>query len=435
MKAIFYLSVTILGLFTMHSCVKDTCVHTKKYLHYEPVFITQEEFDAPAEYTLARPMENTGTIYAYGSYIFVNEFQRGIHIIDNHNPQSPNVKGFIEIPGNTHFTVKSNMLYANKLEDLVVLDITNVDQPLQVNRISDVFQLHRAQSSDQGILAYYESTDEAIEIDCNDQRYNSLIFSFNDRLFFDFEAFTPSANLQFAAVNNAKAVVESGNSPSTIGVGGSMARFTTFGEYLYVLSDHSLETIDITTPDQPVKHASTNVAFTAETIYPFEGHLYIGTTNGMHIYNVSHSGTPEFVSTTAHIQSCDPVISDGEYAYVTLRGGTECGGFTNQLEAYDIQNPFTPTRVQIFPMDNPHGLTKVGDYLYICEGPGGWKKVKSNLPGQFTLEQTNSSHSAYDVLVTPQFTLLIVGSKGIFQYSMDGVNNPQLISQVEFVLP
>lgn len=434
MRALTYLSTIIVSFLTLNSCLKDDCTLYKEYAQYEPVYITQAEFDAPVEYKTVRPMESTGTIFAYGRYIFVNEFQKGIHIIDNQVPSNPKTLGFIEVTGNTHFTIKNDILYANKLEDLVAIDISDINHPKQVNRLPGVFQLHRAQTSSQGILAYYETTNETLELDCNDNRYNSLMFSIDDRVFFDFNA-GASVQLAFASANqNSAAKAESGSAPVTLGVGGSMARFTTMGDRLYILSDFSLETVDISSGQNPEKMGTTDITFNAETIYPFGNYLYIGTTNGMHIYSISATGIPEHVSTTGHLQSCDPVIADDSYAYVTLRGGTECGGFTNQLEAYDLENQLSPKLIQTYPMENPHGLTKIGDYLYVCEGIAGWKKVKSNLPGQFTTEITNTDHSAFDVLVTPQSTLLFVGRKGIYQYDLSG-STPKLSSEIEFVLP
>src|SRR5690606_2169924 len=124
------------------------------------------EFDAPAEFLANRPMENTGTIYVYGNYIFVNEFQKGIHVLDNQNPAAPQPIGYIDIPGNTHFTIKNDILYANKLEDLLAIDISDIRQPRQVNRLDDMFLLNRSQSSENGIIAYYEATEETKEVDC-----------------------------------------------------------------------------------------------------------------------------------------------------------------------------------------------------------------------------------------------------------------------------
>jgi hypothetical protein len=231
------------------------------------------------------------------------------------------------------------------------------------------------------------------------------MFSFQGGLFFNQNASKSGFDYSFAQPNLSYAASERSNAPVTIGVGGSMARFTTIDDRLYILSDFLLETVDISIGKDPKPMGNIPISFTAEHI-----------------------------STTAHIQSCDPVISDGEYAYVTLRGGTPCGGATNQLEAYNIKDPIKPQLIQEFAMDNPHGLTKVGDFLYVCEGTGGWKKIKSNLPGAFKTEQTNKNHSAYDVLLTAQNTLLFVGSSGIYQYELNG-NDPKLISEIEFELP
>ncbi len=428
----FYSGLAILLL--MNSCIKDECIQTKEFLHYAPVYITQAEFEAPVEYGSTRPMENTGTIYAYGRYIFVNEFQKGIHIIDNQEPANPQPLGFIDIPGNTHFTIRKDILYANKMEDLVAIDITDIDLPVQVNRLNNLFQLNRVQTSDQRKVAYYENTHETIKVDCNDYRYSSVMFAFEDGLFFNQNAGKSGFDYSFAQPNLSFAAAEQSHSPVTMGVGGSMARFTTINDRLYILSDFLLETVDISSGKNPAPMGNVPINFTAETIFPFGSHLYIGTTNGMHIYSVSNIGLPEHISTTAHIQSCDPVISDGEYAYVTLRGGTPCGSMTNQLEAYDLEDPFNPNLIQEFSMENPHGLTKVGDFIYVCEGTSGWKKIKSNLPGAFKTEQTNKEHSAYDVLLTPQNTLLFVGRSGIYQYDLGG-SNPRLISELKFELP
>ena len=434
MKTITYLLSTLAGIALLVSCVKDECIQTKEFTQYTPVFITQTQFEAPAAFATERPMENTGTIFVWGRYLFVNEFQKGIHIIDNQEPENPIITGFLDIPGNTHFTIRNDILYANKMEDLLVIDVSDVNQPKQVNRLKGLFQLNRAQTTHEGIIAYYEKTNETLEVDCNDYRYSSVAFTRGDDLFFDFAAPNARIGLQFAQGNNTFAVAEKSQAPATMGVGGSMARFTTIRNQLYILSSHVLEVVDISTGNNPVHMGELTIQFNAETIYPFGSHLYIGTTNGMHIYSVSSDGLPEHISTTAHVQSCDPVISDGDYAYVTLRGGTPCGGFTNQLEAYDLDDPLKPELVQQFPMDNPHGLTKVGDFLYVCEGSGGWKKIRSKLPGPFKTEWVNEDHSAFDVLFTPQQTLLFVGRNGIYQYDLNG-KNPKQISELKIELP
>ncbi len=55
----------------------------------------------------------------------------------------------------------------------------------------------------------------------------------------------------------------------------------------------------------------------------------------------------------AHTRSCDPVIADEKYAYVTLRSGNQCMGFTNQLEILDISDLNSPSLISTYLLTNP----------------------------------------------------------------------------------
>ena len=74
-------------------------------------------------------MENPGKIVLLGNYIFLNEVDKGIHVIDNRNPALPRNAAFISVPGNMDLAVKGNILYADLYTDLVTLDISD---PLNV---------------------------------------------------------------------------------------------------------------------------------------------------------------------------------------------------------------------------------------------------------------------------------------------------------------
>jgi hypothetical protein len=87
----------------------------------------------------AQPTERAGKIYAYGHYIFQNDINKGIHVIDNSDKAHPQKVAFIEIPYNTEFAVRGNYIYANNINDLVVIDIHNVLQPQVVKRMENGF--------------------------------------------------------------------------------------------------------------------------------------------------------------------------------------------------------------------------------------------------------------------------------------------------------
>jgi hypothetical protein len=130
-------AVAILFLFAWSSCVKDHCVRT--YTYFEPVYRTTEEVRANIRSNPPRSVEHPGKIYIYGRFIFLNELDRGIHIIDNSVPANPRRVAFIDIPGCVDMAVKGDMLYADAYTDLVVLDISNPLAASLKKIVEDVF--------------------------------------------------------------------------------------------------------------------------------------------------------------------------------------------------------------------------------------------------------------------------------------------------------
>lgn len=105
---------------------------------FAPVYLAEESVKkiasgVPRQTTLA------GKIYAYRNYIFQNDVNTGIHIVDNSNPSQPKKVGFIAIPLSTEVAVKGDFLYSNNYNDLVVFDISKPAEPKLLNRIENVF--------------------------------------------------------------------------------------------------------------------------------------------------------------------------------------------------------------------------------------------------------------------------------------------------------
>jgi len=87
----------------------------------------------------ARPTTNPGKIYAYGNYLFQVEQNQGIHIINNTNPASAAKIAFLKVPMATEIAIKSDHLYTNNLNDLVVFNLSNTTNPQLVSRIQGAF--------------------------------------------------------------------------------------------------------------------------------------------------------------------------------------------------------------------------------------------------------------------------------------------------------
>lgn len=105
---------------------------------YVPVYATQQAATSIAA-TTPKPTVHAGKIYAWNQYLFQVEQNEGIHIIDNSNPQQAHKISFLTVPGASEISIKSNFLYTNNLNDLVVIDLSTITAPQLVNRLVNAF--------------------------------------------------------------------------------------------------------------------------------------------------------------------------------------------------------------------------------------------------------------------------------------------------------
>ncbi|MCE3283614.1 MAG: hypothetical protein K0Q66_2351 [Chitinophagaceae bacterium] len=95
----------------------------------------QVSFQAP------RPIVTSGKIYTFGSYLLQVEKDSGIHVIDYSNRTAPVKTGFIRSMLCSEMAVKGQQLYINNFDDLVILDISNMTNPVEVARVPKAFNL------------------------------------------------------------------------------------------------------------------------------------------------------------------------------------------------------------------------------------------------------------------------------------------------------
>lgn len=207
---------------------------------------------------------------------------------------------------------------------------------------------------------------------------------------------------------------DSGNTPvGQTGKGGSMARFAITGNYLYTVDQTSLKTWNIINPPAPLFTDSTYIGQNTETLFGMGDKLFVGTQWGMYIYDISAGGSPRYVSEYAHIHSCDPVVAQGEYAYVTLNSeNTWCGNNANELHVIDIANPAAPRLIKEYPMQLPKGLAISESTLFVCDK--GLRIFDATVPDSL-VEIFAFNMDAYDI-IADEGHLIITGNDGIYQY-------------------
>ena len=416
---------SFLLLFTalfFQSCMKDKCINTYTFTVQSPIYLSYDELRSSVALEGPREIKNPGKIYFKGQYLYVNELEKGIHVINNADPYNPVNTAFINIPGNVDIAIKENILYADSYIDLLAIDISNPGAVNVMKRIEDVFPYNDfgTYMADQskGVVVGWIEEEVTETMDCDQYAMWEKGNLSNDVVF---------------ATGGVAGISAGGNSPS-VGQGGSMARFTIVKDMLYTVDQNNLQLFDITSAANPNYLTLVNLGFGIETIFPYDNKLFIGTTSGMHIYDISNANSPAHLSTYAHITSCDPVVVEGDYAYVTLRSGTTCQGWTNQLEVINISNPSNPQLVKTYQMTNPHGLSIRNNTLFICDGSAGLKiydatdklKIDENMIKQFQNIQT------FDVIALSSL-LMMIGDDGLYQYDYSDLSDIKQISKIPVV--
>jgi len=379
------------------------------YLIATPVTMSLSDFKNSVEIVEPVPIIESGKVYAYQNYIFVNDKYKGVHVIDNSDPASPQKVSFIKIAGNVDISVKGNFLYADSLTDLIVLDISEINAIKIVNRMENVL-------SDNVVwpvadIYEYDGIDyqNEIVVGWNVRTESRLITEVNNR------------------IDDLFMIAEAAND-SQVGQGGSLARFKIVNDYLYAVGSHTISVFDISDLENPRDLEDVYAGFDIETIFNQGDHLFLGSMRGMYIYDISSPETPSFISEFQHGTACDPVVVDGDYAFVTLRGGNNCGATESGLFIVDISDIATPVLATTYAMDGPYGLGIKDNKLFICDGESGLKVYdKTNIEN---LELLNHYKNiiTFDVIPMDE-TLIMIGDEILYQYRyLD--NDIELISSL-----
>ncbi|MFY0601124.1 MAG: hypothetical protein JXR03_15715 [Cyclobacteriaceae bacterium] len=217
----------------------------------------------------------------------------------------------------------------------------------------------------------------------------------------------------------------------SVGTGGSLARFTISGDYLYAVDQTQLLTFSLLDPLQPVKVDLFELDWGVETIFTMDTIVFVGTQTGMHMFDISEGSRPGYLSLYEHIQSCDPVVAQDTLAFVTLRSGNTCWNGENQLDVIDIRDLRDPKLITSYPMQNPYGLGIAGNHLFVCEGKFGLKVFEIKAGGELSLVKFYSSIRSQDVILKENNLMIIVAEDGLFQYDYSDVRNIELLSQIK----
>lgn len=413
------------AFFLLTSCFKDS--GTKTYKIYTPIFQTTQQVRASVKNDAPKPINSVGKMVLIGNYIYLNEPQKGIHIIDNTNPTNPINKAFINIPGNENLAIKDNILFADCFTDLMAIDVSNPNNIVTKNFINNLFPERsniNGFSVDSGkVIVDWQVRDTTINIDIAE----------GQGIWKNGSYITSNINWMGGVAFSSTASTSSGKG---IGVTGSTSKYAIVDNYLYALTSSELKAINITQPKAPKAATSTNIAWGLETVFPFKNNLFIGTQTGMFIYGLSNPEKPNQLSLFAHARLCDPVIADDKYAFVTLHSNNNpstsfftCMGNQNQLDIIDITDVTKSKWLKSYNLTRPYGLSKDGNLLFICDSEAGLKIFDATDPLNLKTAKTLAIGTTSDVIALNGIAY-VTTSDGLYQFSYKNSNDVTLLSKI-----
>lgn len=425
------LASMVLAGMMLSGCVRDKCDMNISYMEYTPVYMNPIDFKNAVAIEAPRDLKNPGKIYVKDDYLFVNEVAKGVHVFDNTDPANPIALAFINAPGTYDMAVNCDKLYIDSSTDLLVFDISDPAAPQLQERVENalphiIFYQGYQADPNQGIVVEWTPELKTVPYACDGDMSEVIMMN----------QFSIQPNVDPApTLDQTNFAGRSAVNVSTPGQAGSMSRFAVKDERLYVVTTEELRVYDVTNCGAPGFIQSVEIQSwggEAETIFPLDNLLLIGSTSGMFIYDTQDPNNPQMLSVFQHVTSCDPVVSDGQYAYVTLRSeerNNRCDGWTNQLDVLDISNPANPFLIRTYQMTRPAGLGIDGESLFVCDGDAGLKVFDATNPQQLSQTQNFTELNAMDVIPNDG-NLIMVGADGIVQYSYDGASNMQKLSTI-----
>ena len=436
MKRFDFLKISVLGfclLLASCSLFKDEIIDDREMVdvaYFVPQYETTAQLAAKVTVESPKDYAEAGKIVTYQNYIFINKPNEGIHVVDNSNPANPVNLHFINIPGSLDLTIIDGHLYSDMFSALVVFDISDVTLPdlIEDFTVEEVFYYNPYRTLDnvsRPEVGYdytqYESIDDSRGIVTGwevEIRQEPL----EDQILY--------LRLEDTAIAETTSS-DQANGFNEVSTAGSMTRFLPIDRYLYTINFNELVLFSIGDNYQPSRFARLDTGTQAETLFQLNNLLFVGSTTGMLMYDVTRPSNPNYLNSIEHFRSCDPVVADENYAYVTLRGGTNCFTETNELQIIDIRTPEELSVVARQVMFNPHGLAIHEDYLLVCDGTAGLKVVDVSNREQPEILSTDNIPFAYDIIVDFP-SALVVGEGVLYQYDLS--NLPEIVKTNELVL-
>lgn len=219
---------------------------------------------------------------------------------------------------------------------------------------------------------------------------------------------------------------------------GSYANILALGDYLYLLGSGEVHTFNLSEPSNPELLDSQSINDNIESLFYNGVNLFVGSQEGMYIYEIQADGIPKRLSVTSYqeivdVEPCDPITANTEHAYVTLSttisdvGGCARLEQVNELLVFDIANPDSPMLVGRNDLDEPKGLGLDGNILFVCLRNDGIKVFDISDPSNLEELYHFDGFGAFDLIPTNGL-LMVIGDDELHQFDYSDIENMYKLS-------
>ncbi|MES2411517.1 MAG: hypothetical protein V4535_08760 [Bacteroidota bacterium] len=399
MKKIYLLVVCIFSVL-VSSCDSDDSPQDQAKFAV-PTLKSLATIRANVSVSSARQTNSDGKIYVAEDYLFYIAKEQGVHVFNNTNPAAPVNIAFINLEGVHDISVKGNYLFADNFVDLLVFDISNIQNITLVRTVQNSIGFNPVFPDE---AEFYDYTVVAT----GDQILTGFTIELRDR---------PEAQ---GIIMSEDALASFNSAGGIIGTGGSYARFQIRNNALYTIDSYKLNVFNITNPvdtffDKEIYMMMWFGGGEFETLFIQKNILFVGSTTGMYTVDATDEFNPYFVSGFSHATACDPVVVYEDTAYITVRGGSSCGAIEDQINVIDVTDISNPTLLSTYLIGEPYGLGIKNGALYVGCGNNGLKVFNAANSANLILENTYEGNIK-DIIPLDSH-LIVVGENKIIQYS------------------
>lgn len=434
MKHIQFLFI-LFSAVSMTACLDE---YTENYTAYAPIYMSYEDLRSAVKSSSPREIEYPGKIYFKGETLFVIEKQKGIHVVDVSNASSPKNTHFIELPGCVDIAIRNSSLYADSYVDLVVMDISDLDRMKETMRLKYVFP-YAVPPTERNLRIDHVDKQKGVVVDWKERKISKEMDQGHTVIYPERPWSWYENSNDYTAGFNGGGSTGTPSSGASFGTAGSMARFGLHGDYLYSVDNSAVYLFDVSNDKSPDFMGQPQyVGSGIETMFVYDNHMFFGTSNGMLVYSLANPQKMERVASYWHITSCDPVVVEDGYAYLTLRSGTGCRNESiNRLDVLKLSEDYKITAlVKSYDMVNPHGLGIDGNMLFVCDGDAGLKIYDATDKQQIASNRLAAFPDirAFDVIPVNGY-LFMIGADGFYLYDYSDLQQVKLAGKIPVKTP